>query len=168
MALRYRYDLRPVGPFEDQWQGLCGPESGEPGDPVVRRRDGLVAYQLAVVLDDADTGVTRVVRGADLLGSTFWQRSLQQALGLPEPHWGHIPLLVEADGAKLAKSRHALPLEPARAPELLHLALVLLGQQPPVELAAASVAECWNWAVSHWQPAALRGLAQLALTAPLY
>jgi glutamyl-Q tRNA(Asp) synthetase len=127
-----------------------------------------VAYQLAVVLDDADSGVNRVVRGSDLLGSTFWQRSMQQALGLPEPRWGHIPLLVEADGSKLAKSRHSLPLEPARAPFLLHRALDLLGQQPPVELAVASVAEAWTWAVSHWQPAALRGLAQLALTAPLY
>jgi glutamyl-Q tRNA(Asp) synthetase len=168
LALRYRYDLRPVGPFEDDWQGLCTPGSGEQGDPVIRRRDGLVAYQLAVVLDDADSGVNRVVRGSDLLGSTFWQRSMQQALGLPEPRWGHIPLLVEADGSKLAKSRHSLPLEPARAPFLLHRALDLLGQQPPVELAVASVAEAWTWAVSHWQPAALRGLAQLALTAPLY
>ena len=168
MALRYRYDLRPVGAFEDTWQGHCAPEAGERGDPVIRRRDGLVAYQLAVVLDDSDTGVTRVVRGADLLGSTFWQRSLQGALGLPGPAYGHIPLLTEPGGGKLSKSRHALPLDPAHAPSLLHQALCLLGQQPPAELAAASVAECWQWAITHWQPLALRGHAQLALAPRLY
>jgi glutamyl-Q tRNA(Asp) synthetase len=168
MALRYRHDLRPVAAFDDTWQGLCLPEAGERGDPVIRRRDGLVAYQLAVVLDDFDCGVTRVVRGADLLGSTFWQRSLQAALGLPEPAYGHIPLLVEADGAKLAKSRHSLPLEPGRAAPLLHQALQWLGQQPPAELARAGVAECWSWALAHWQPAALRGQMRLALIAGLY
>jgi glutamyl-Q tRNA(Asp) synthetase len=168
MALRYRYDLQPVGPFEDSWQGLCTPEAGECGDPVIRRRDGIVAYQLAVVLDDFDCGVTRVVRGADLLGSTFWQRSLQAALGLPEPAYGHIPLLTEPGGEKLSKSRHALPLDPARAPALLREALRLLGQRPPAELAASSVAECWQWALSHWQPLVLRGHAQLALAAGVY
>ncbi len=167
-ALRYRYDLRPVGPFEDSWQGLCLPESGERGDPVIRRRDGLVAYQLAVVLDDFDCGVTRVVRGADLLGSTFWQRSLQAALGLPEPAYGHIPLLTEPGGEKLSKSRHALPLDPAQGPALLYEALRLLGQQPPAELAVAGVAQCWEWALAHWQSSALRGHAHLALAAGVY
>jgi glutamyl-Q tRNA(Asp) synthetase len=168
MALRYRYDLQPVGPFEDLWQGRCEPVGGEQGDPVIRRRDGLAAYQLAVVLDDHDCGVTRVVRGADLLPSTFWQRSLQSALGLPEPVYGHIPLLTEADGGKLSKSRHSLPLAPARAPELLTQALGLLGQHPPEELAHASVAQCWDWALAHWNPAALRGRRQLALAAGVY
>ena len=168
MALRYRYDLQPVGPFDDLWQGRCEPGEGEAGDPVVRRRDGLVAYQLAVVVDDFDCRVTRVVRGADLLASSFWQRSLQQALGLPEPAYGHIPLLTEADGGKLSKSRHSLPLDPAQAPALLHRALALLGQRPPAELAGAGVAECWNWARAHWDPAAMAGRKQLALAAGLY
>lgn len=165
MALRYRYDLQPVGPFADLWQGQCEPDRGEAGDPVIRRRDGLPAYQLAVVLDDFDCRVTRVVRGADLLASTFWQRSLQQSLGLPEPAYGHIPLLTEPGGAKLAKSRHALPLQPALAPRLLHRALGLLGQSPPEELAGAPVAKCWDWALAHWNPAALAGQSQLALPA---
>jgi glutamyl-Q tRNA(Asp) synthetase len=167
-ALRYRYDRIPVGPFDDLWQGRCLPEAGDQGDPVVERRDGLVAYQLAVVLDDFDCGVSRVVRGADLLASSFWQRSLQQALGLPEPAYGHIPLLTEASGAKLSKSRHSLPLEPAQAPALLYQALALLGQGPPAELARAGVAECWQWARAHWNPAVMAGRKQLALASGLY
>jgi glutamyl-Q tRNA(Asp) synthetase len=168
LAWRYRYDLRPVGPFEDLWQGRCAPAEGEAGDPVIQRRDGLAAYQLAVVLDDADTGVNRIVRGADLLASSFWQRSLQQALGLPEPVYGHIPLLTGPGGGKLSKADHALPLDPLRAPALLHRALALLGQAPPAELAAARVAECWDWARAHWNPVMLEGRRQLALTAGVY
>ena len=81
---------------------------------------------------------------------------------------GHIPLLTEADGSKLAKSRRSLPLDPVLAPALLHRALVLLGQCPPAELAGAGVAECWNWACAHWDPAAIAGRKQLALAAGLY
>ncbi|MBU3672831.1 MAG: tRNA glutamyl-Q(34) synthetase GluQRS [Sinobacteraceae bacterium] len=77
-------------------------------DVIVCRRDGVFAYQFAVVIDDADQGVTDVVRGADLLDSTAWQLGLSQALGLPAPRYMHLPVVVEADGQKLAKSRHSV------------------------------------------------------------
>ena len=80
---------------------------------VVERRDGIASYQLAVVVDDAFQGVTRVVRGADLLASTPWQIDLQEALALPRPIYGHLPLLLEPDGAKLSKSRTSMPLDPS-------------------------------------------------------
>ena len=100
------------------------------GDFVVRRADGLFAYQLAVVVDDGDQGVTQVVRGADLLASTPRQIALQRALRLPVPEYAHLPLVVNADGAKLGKRDGALPLpalDEARVRETLALALQHLG-----------------------------------------
>ena len=80
----------------------------EVGDFVIRRADGPFAYQLAVVADDAEQGVTEVVRGGDLLTSTPRQIALQRALGLPTPRYAHLPLLVDAAGAKLGKRAGAL------------------------------------------------------------
>ena len=100
------------------------------GDFVVRRADGLFAYQLAVVVDDADQGVTQVVRGADLLASTPRQIALQRALGYPTPAYAHLPLVVNPDGSKLGKRDGALPLptlDDARVRETLTLALQHLG-----------------------------------------
>ena len=100
------------------------------GDFVVRRADGLFAYQLAVVVDDAEQGVTQVVRGADLLASTPRQIALQRALGYPMPEYAHLPLVVNADGSKLGKRDGALPLptlDEARVRETLALALQHLG-----------------------------------------
>lgn len=100
------------------------------GDFVVRRADGLFAYQLAVVVDDAEQGVTQVVRGADLLASTPRQIALQRALGYTTPTYAHLPLVVNAEGAKLGKRDGALPLptlDDARVRETLALALQHLG-----------------------------------------
>src|SRR5690606_3238622 len=102
---------------------------------IVLRRDGVIAYHLAVVVDDARLGVTEVVRGADLLSSTPRQILLQRVLGLPTPRYGHLPLLTEADGRKLAKSRHALPLSADAASRDLWQVLGWLGQAPPPDLA---------------------------------
>jgi glutamyl-Q tRNA(Asp) synthetase len=100
------------------------------GDFVVKRADGVFAYQLAVVVDDAEQGVTQVVRGGDLLSSTARQIALQRALGDPTPRYGHLPLIVAPDGSKLGKRDGALPLpalDDRRVAETLAIALRLLG-----------------------------------------
>ena len=101
------------------------------GDFVVRRRDGLFAYQLAVVVDDADQGITDVVRGADLLWSTPRQILLQRALGYPQPRYRHFPVATNAAGEKLSKQTGAEPIDPAKANDLLRHALAFLGQPEP-------------------------------------
>lgn len=122
------------------------------GDFILKRRDGPYAYQLAVVVDDADQGITEVVRGADLLDNTARQIVLQQRLGLATPGYTHLPLIVHADGSKLSKQTFApaLPLEDT-APLLL-MALQQLNQEPPSDLAGEPPAAVLAWAIEHWRP----------------
>lgn len=122
------------------------------GDFVLKRRDGLYAYQLAVVVDDATSGVTDVVRGADLLDNTARQCWLMQRLGLPRPRHLHLPLALGAGGQKLSKQNHAPALDPARAGDNVWLALDCLGQSPPAGLRHAGPAELLDWASAHWHP----------------
>ena len=135
----------------------------ERGDVVIRRRDGIFAYQLAVVVDDALQGVTDVVRGADLLDSTPWQLALQQALGFPQPQYLHLPLILEPDGGKLSKSRRCVAIEPAHAGRQLYQALELLRQLPPAELEPEPTEAIVRWACEHWRPERLRGLREIRL-----
>ncbi len=149
-AIRLRVPDREYH-FCDRVQGEYRQHLGrEVGDFVIRRRDGLVAYQLAVVLDDAWQGVTDVVRGADLLDSTPRQLYLQELLGLPQPRYLHLPLIIQPDGHKLGKSYRSPPLPPDEASPLLLRALRALGQQPAAELAGAPAAAILAWAVAHW------------------
>jgi glutamyl-Q tRNA(Asp) synthetase len=149
--------------FVDRLQGRFEQDvAGEVGDFVIRRRDGFFAYQLAVIVDDADQGITEVVRGCDLLDNTPRQILLQEALGLPTPDYCHLPLLVEPDGAKLAKRHRSVPLEADQAPALLWQTLRLLGQSPPAELRQATVAELWDWALPRWTLGPLRGVRTVA------
>lgn len=131
-AVRFRVPEGAIA-FEDRVRGRVGEEvSRAVGDFVVRRADGPFAYQLAVVVDDAEQGVTEVVRGGDLLSSTARQVALQGALGLPTPAYAHLPLVLGPDGRKLGKRDGALPLETldeGRVRETLGLALRLLGQE---------------------------------------
>ena len=145
-----------VAPFTDGLQGPQQPDAMACSDPVLQRRDGLPAYQLAVVIDDAAQGITNVVRGADLLGSTFWQIALQEALDLHTPHYLHLPVVHQSDGRKLSKSASAQALEATRPELSLWDALALLCQRPPPEMRGAPVEVQLDWAVRHWQPAPLR------------
>ncbi|QTP56693.1 tRNA glutamyl-Q(34) synthetase GluQRS [Billgrantia sulfidoxydans] len=163
VAWRLRSDLglRPV-----TWQDrLFGEQRFDPaalGDVVLQRKDGLWAYQLAVVVDDADQGISDVVRGYDLLDNTPWQRQLQHALGLPEPRYLHLPLIVNREGQKLSKQNlaPALPLEDSEVRPLLHRALTALDQAPPAELNTAAAHEQLDWAITRWEPNRIHPEAQ--------
>lgn len=163
-AIRVVTDDEPVS-FED---GLQGPQSqrleSESGDFVILRRDGLIAYHLAVVVDDADQGVTEVLRGIDLLDSTPRHIYLQRLLGLPTPRYLHIPVAENGRGQKLSKltGAAALPLDDPR-PTLL-AALRALAQPVDEELEAASLADIWRWASAHWDPAPLAGRRRIDVT----
>jgi glutamyl-Q tRNA(Asp) synthetase len=125
---------------------ILGPQmqdvNADVGDFVLFRADGLWAYQLAVVVDDAAQGISHVVRGADLLDSTARQILLQQALGLPTPAYAHLPLLLDRQGRKLSKSDAAHPVDPANPLPALRAAWVALGQ---AALADAGVREPCDW-----------------------
>jgi glutamyl-Q tRNA(Asp) synthetase len=162
-ATRVRIDEHRALTFHDRFQDPCAFPPGSLGDVIVRRRDGVFSYQLAVVVDDALQGVTDVVRGADLLESTGWQILLQEALGLPQPRYAHLPLITEPGGAKLAKSRRSVALQSARAGAQLHEILRLLNQRPPPSLTDAPALEVLAWAIAHWNPTAFHGVRRLAL-----
>ncbi|MFM8516911.1 MAG: tRNA glutamyl-Q(34) synthetase GluQRS [Nevskiaceae bacterium] len=141
-------------------------------DVIVRRRDGVFAYQFAVVIDDADQGVTDVVRGADLLDSTPWQLGLLQALRLSAPRYLHLPVVVEADGQKLAKSRHSVRVgdtdvaDPQATIEgvasQLRQALKNLRQpEPPAGIHQPQ--ELLKLAAAAWQPERFKGEREIRL-----
>ena len=142
--------------FRDRLQGAQAQElAADVGDFVVRRADGLYAYQLAVVVDDALQEITHVVRGADLLVSTPRQIFLQQRLGLASPSYLHVPVAINAAGEKLSKQTGAAPLPDDPLPALF-AAWRFLGQPLPDRSGAPdSTAEFWSWAIAAWNPARL-------------
>lgn len=138
--------------WDDALQGLRRSElAKDSGDFVVLRADGLFAYQLAVVVDDAAAGMTHIVRGVDLLASTPRQIHLQHCLGLPTPIYAHLPIVTNAHGEKLSKQTRAAPLDLRQPQAELFAALQFLGQSPPAELQGASLAELWAWAKANWR-----------------
>ena len=133
------------------------------GDFVLRRRDGLYAYQLAVVVDDAAQGITDVVRGCDLLSSTARQVLLQRALGLPPVRYLHLPLAVDDRGLKLSKSGAAPAIGgPGGMAGQLVAVLEFLGQSPPAALTRAPTRAVWDWAREHWRVEGFAGCAARA------
>ncbi len=146
--------------FEDGFQGTVSQNlARDIGDFIIRRVDGAHAYQLAVVVDDAFQGVNQVVRGADLLLSTPRQFFLQGLLGLPHPHYLHLPVAVNPAGEKLSKQTHARPVSDTQPGPGLWAALVYLHQGPPEALRDASIEEIWVWAVAHWRREPLLGIS---------
>ncbi|PCJ83554.1 MAG: tRNA glutamyl-Q(34) synthetase GluQRS [Thiotrichaceae bacterium] len=122
----------------------------ECGDFILKRRDGLFAYQLAVVVDDALQGMTEIVRGSDLLDSTPRQIFLQQLLGYEVPVYCHLPLAVNAEGIKMSKSEGAAKVDIKNRQQLMCRVLKFLGQETPVDLADSSLDNIWRWAITHW------------------
>lgn len=150
-AIRLRTDHRLIS-FEDALQGRHDQRlARDVGDFVIYRADGLFAYQLAVVIDDAEQGITQVVRGSDLLDSTPRQIYLQRLLGLATPRYAHLPVALDAHGHKLSKQNGAPALDPRHPGPALWAALCFLGQQPPPELARATPATLLDWAQRHWR-----------------
>ena len=150
-SLRVRTDDEPVC-FNDRLQGRCCQRiESEVGDFVLLRADGLYAYQLAVVVDDAEQGISEVVRGADILDSTPRQIHLQRLLGLPTPSYLHLPIVVDAHGNKLSKQTLAPPVDASDPLPALIRALSFLGQDPPAELREGGVDDLWRWALVHWR-----------------
>lgn len=164
-ALRLRV---PAGRlcFDDRIQGRqCLDLARESGDFIVLRRDGCIAYQLATAVDDSLQGITRVVRGSDLLDSTFRQRLLMQNLGITPPDYAHLPVAVNAQGQKLSKQSHAPGLRAEDALRQLSHALRCLGQALP-DSPPDTPAQLLDWAARHWSLAAVPRRMQLPFCMP--
>lgn len=151
----WRIDVRgTLVAFDDLLQGSVSQDlEAAIGDFVLRRSDGVHTYHLACVVDDAAARFTHVVRGADLLDSTPRQIFLQRLLALPTPAYLHLPVAVDADGAKLSKQTLAAPVSSDRPSATLARALTFLGHAPPADLIAAPPASLLEWATGHWDRA---------------
>ena len=160
-VLRVRTTAEPVG-MRDRLQGLFQQRlEDDVGDFIVRRREGYLAYQLAVVVDDAAQGITHVTRGIDLLDSTPRQIWLQHLLGLPTPAYMHLPVIAAPDGQKLSKQTGAEALDLRHTGTLAWRVLQCLKQAPPVALKGASAEELWAWGAANWQPQQLAGIRSI-------
>lgn len=135
--------------INDRIQGrFCQQLVRDCGDFIVFRKNGYFAYQLAVVVDDADQGVTDVVRGIDILDSSPRQVFLQHTLELSSPRYAHIPVIVDAAGHKLSKQTFARPITNEEPVPALRTALTFLGHQPPANI--NSLKQLWRWAIANW------------------
>jgi glutamyl-Q tRNA(Asp) synthetase len=160
-ALRLRVGEEPIG-FTDALQGPFQQAlASEVGDFIVRRADNIIAYHLAVVVDDTAQGITEVVRGADLLDSTPRQIHLQKLLGIPTPAYLHLPVAIDTDGRKLSKQNGAPALDTLQPVHSLFHALRFLGQAPPQQLKHAAAATVLEWAIEHWAPARIPAVPSL-------
>jgi glutamyl-Q tRNA(Asp) synthetase len=162
LAWRLRSDLaeHPIR-WQDRLFGEQQFDPAEQGDVVLKRKDSLWAYQLAVVVDDAEQQITDVVRGIDLLDNTPWQRQLQGALRFPRPRYLHLPLVVTAEGQKLSKQNLAPALEEKErgVRQQLFQALEALDQAPPQGLATEPPTTQLHWAIANWSLAKLNPTA---------
>ena len=165
-ALRVKTDNRFIQ-FNDYLQGAhCQQLEKDHGDFILKRKDGIIAYQFAVVIDDYLQQITHIVRGMDLLDATPKQIYVQQLLGFTAPNYSHVPIIIDAQGQKLSKQSHAQAVNVTNPAQLLCSLLVLLKQNPPAELIDASRDEVLQWAICHWQINALKNQQTLPLENP--
>ncbi|MCB1738157.1 MAG: tRNA glutamyl-Q(34) synthetase GluQRS [Gammaproteobacteria bacterium] len=163
-SLRVRSEGAPIR-YHDAVQGEFEEDlAATVGDFVLKRRDGLYAYQLAVVVDDSEQGVTEVVRGSDLLDSTGRQIHLQRLLGYPTPGYVHLPVATDAQGCKLSKQTFAEALSDDNPVPSLCAALRFLGQPLPDVVAGSTLAEIWQWAIRHWDLSAVPRRVSIAVS----
>jgi glutamyl-Q tRNA(Asp) synthetase len=165
-ARRVRTDSRLIE-FTDALQSQIQQRlDADIGDFVLRRADGIFAYQLAAVVDDAAQGITHVVRGADLLNSTPRQIYLQRLLGYSTPLYKHLPVVINAEGEKLSKQTRATAIDASDPLPYLITAMRFLGQRPPKELIEGDIASFWKWALENWKsemiPRKKHGFADMA------
>ncbi|MGZ4968523.1 MAG: tRNA glutamyl-Q(34) synthetase GluQRS [Methylobacter sp.] len=157
-ALRIKADNRIIA-FQDQLQGLVSHNLAEQyGDFILKRKDHIIAYQFAVVIDDDLQRVNHIVRGFDLLEETPKQIYLQQLLGLSTPGYMHVPVIVDEQGYKLSKQTQAMAVELTSPHRVIFELLGLLKQNPPIELRRALIAEQLDWAIKHWNPVLLKNV----------
>ncbi|MDP1774855.1 MAG: tRNA glutamyl-Q(34) synthetase GluQRS [Methylobacter sp.] len=155
-ALRVKADKRIIA-FQDELQGLISHDLAEQdGDFIVKRKDDIIAYQFAVVIDDDLQQVDHIVRGFDLLDATPKQIYLQQLLGLSTPRYMHVPVIVDEQGYKLSKQTQATAVDLNSPNHVIFELLALLKQNPPIELQQAPVTELLDWAIEHWNPDLLK------------
>ena len=160
-AWRVRTDDQAIS-FDDALQGrIVQYLESEVGDFVVKRADGLFAYQLAVVVDDDAQGITHVVRGADLLTSTTRQVYLQRLLGFATPAYTHLPIAVNTQGEKLSKQTLAAPVDTNNPVATLLRALVFLRQETPADPGDYDLEAVLSWAIAHWGKGRLDGVVQV-------
>ena len=156
-----RLDLTGFAPHtaQDRSLGAIHFDPNVHRDVIVKRRDGVIAYHLAVVLDDADAAITDIVRGADLLQATAWQLGLQQALAVATPRYLHLPVVTEPDGQKLSKSHRSIAVETRTATIAMSLrgVLKLLRQDDP-PATASTPREILEFAAARWNTGRFRGL----------
>lgn len=165
-SVRVRVDDDAPVTLVDRVQGAYSQDlATDIGDFVLRRADGIVAYQLATVVDDAAQGVTEVVRGADLLSSTPRQMFLLKLWGQPVPDYMHVPVLVDEQGQKLGKSNGALALDGHERSRELVRALEILGQRPVAGLADAPVEQLIQWAIENWRVGAIPPKCEVTVSA---
>ncbi|MFK0569507.1 tRNA glutamyl-Q(34) synthetase GluQRS [Endozoicomonas sp.] len=147
--------------FRDRIQGEQSFDLSALGDFILKRKDGLYAYQLAVCVDDHFQGITHIVRGVDLLDSTPRQLYLQSQLDYPHPDHAHIPVITQSSGNKLSKQNHApaIPLDNPRP--ILIRAFAALGLQPKSDLMMSSVEEILNWGIQNWSFTNIRGKQEI-------
>lgn len=156
-AIRMRTNNRHSS-FPDILQGQQSAHlESDIGDFLLRRGDGLFSYHLAVAVDDHEQQITEVVRGTDLMDSSFPQIALIRALKFVPPSYMHIPVALNAQGKKLSKQNHAPPLDLERPEYNIYKALIFLKQNPPKELQSAGLNELWDWGQEHWRPQNLAG-----------